>query len=118
MNIAIVGSRSWEDYDRIETEFFQYLKSQDIEVSSVTIVSGGAKGADTCAEKLAKARGIPFIKLKPDYQRYGSPVAQFVRNEEIVKISDHILAFSNGTNGTKHVISVAKAYKRNLKVYT
>lgn len=122
INIAIVGSRGWIDFDRIQDEFFDYVFlnfPSTINVrEEITIVSGGAKGADTLAEQLAKFYEIPFIKVVPNYSVYGSPTAQFIRNEEIVKMSDVILAFSLGTPGTKHTISVAKKLGKPVKVFT
>lgn len=121
--IAIVGSRAWDDYYRIENEFFDYVAlnfPSTIDThKEITIVSGGADGADSFAEELAIKYRIPFIKLVPDYARYGSPVAQFIRNEEVVKLSDHILAFVSGSSpGTRHTISLAKRMNKKIKVYT
>lgn len=44
----------------------QYLP---IEVSE--IVSGGAKGIDTCAKEYALAHGIKLTEFLPEYEKYG-----------------------------------------------
>ncbi|MGV4413832.1 SLOG family protein [Chryseobacterium sp. T1] len=51
MNIAIVGARDFEDYEIRKTTLNSYIENK-ICVSS--IVSGGAKGADTLAKRYAE----------------------------------------------------------------
>ena len=36
-----------------------------------TIVSGGAKGADTYAREFAKKKGLKLIEYFPNYEKYG-----------------------------------------------
>ena len=51
MKIAIIGSRNL-----IVNDLERYLPKHTTE-----IVSGGAMGIDTCAEKYAKENNIPFV---------------------------------------------------------
>jgi len=44
--IAVIGSRSFDDYDRLKAGLLPLLPAH--------IVSGGAKGADGLAERLAR----------------------------------------------------------------
>ena len=98
MKIGIIGSR-----DLHISEFEKYLPSDCDE-----IVSGGARGIDQCAEHYAIQNHIPFIVFRPDYRRFGRG-APLIRNREIVRYADQILAFWDGSSrGTKYVIDYCK----------
>src|SRR5690606_41656130 len=61
-----VGGRDFEDYDfmkKVLDERFDNLSFVEC------IVSGGAKGADTLAERYAQDIGRPVIVYRPDYKR-------------------------------------------------
>jgi len=53
MNVAIVGSRSFEDYARLAKCVAEVLAERRILMSEVQVISGGAVGVDA----LAGARG-------------------------------------------------------------
>ena len=53
---------------------------------------GCGKGGDRFAEQIAKSRGIPIIIFYPNYKKYGSPAALFIRNGEVAKVSNIIIA--------------------------
>jgi len=103
MKLAIVGSRSFTDYALLETEALRLSPSE--------VVSGGASGADSLAEKFADSNGIDkriFLpKFKTDSATKYHPRWYLKRNMEIVDYADHILAFSNGSKGTSHTIKYA-----------
>lgn len=97
MKVAVVGSRSFTD--------FKYLSSVlDEHKDKITlIVSGGAKGADTLAQKYAKYNGLPILIYYPQYDYYGKR-APFIRNTHIAEQADIMIAFSyKDSRGTKHV---------------
>ena len=96
MRIAIVGSREFDDYEYMKEKFFETTK--DIKVS--VIVSGGARGADTLAEKLADEILSEKAIFPANWKAYGKS-AGFIRNGEIVNNSDMIIAFPIGkSSGT------------------
>ena len=104
MKLAIIGSRELilEDLDR-------YLPEGVTE-----IVSGGARGVDTCAKEYAKSHNIKLTELFPQYEKYGRS-APLKRNLQIIDYSDEVLAFWNGSSrGTRYVIEQCK--KKNKKV--
>lgn len=104
MKIAVIGSRNMTVND-----LGQYLP---IEVSE--IVSGGAKGIDTCAKEYALAHGIKLTEFLPEYKKYGRS-APLKRNLSIIDYADEILAFWDGhSKGTKYVIE--HCHKMNKKV--
>lgn len=79
------------------------------------IVSGGAKGVDTCAREYALSHGIKLTEFLPEYERYGR-AAPLKRNDKIVDYSDFVLLFRTGNSrGTTYVLNYciknAKPYK-------
>ena len=100
MLVAIVGSRSiFPDDDTI----FWNMPDQ-----TTKIISGGAKGVDSCAERCANNFGFKFLAVLPDYPVHGRK-APLIRNQEIINKCNYVLAFWNGkSSGTGHTINLAK----------
>jgi hypothetical protein len=111
MKLAIVGSRTFADY------FLLWKTLQGIQDVSL-VVSGGAQGADTLAERWAKNNNIPVKVFLPEWDVYGKS-AGFIRNELIINEADMVLAFWDGVSkGTKHSIDLAeKAGKKCIITY-
>lgn len=108
MNIAVVGSRTFTDYQLLST----ILKEYDIK----QLISGGAAGADKLAEQYAKEYNIPIIVYKPDWQKHGK-IAGLLRNTDIIKDADIVIAFWNGiSTGTKDSINKAKEMNKQLRI--
>ena len=85
MKVAIVGSRGLK-----VPNLGNYLPENVTE-----IVSGGAKGVDTCAKEYALSRGIKLTEYLPEYEKYGK-VAPLKRNITIIESADLVLAFWDG----------------------
>lgn len=101
--IGIVGSRGFTDYEFMKQEFLKRYVPENVEC----IFSGGAKGADSLARKLANDLGIEIVEILPDWDKYGKS-AGFIRNKVIVGSSDELLAFWDGVSkGTQHSINLA-----------
>ena len=106
MKLLIVGSRSIENFD-----LAPYI-TPDVD----TIVSGGAKGIDTLAERFADTHNLSKIIIKPQYELYGK-AAPIIRNQEMVKIADKILVIWDGiSRGTKFTINFAKKMNKDMNV--
>ncbi len=106
--LAVVGSREYTDYERVRKaiESFPHVK---------IIVSGGAKGADTLAERAASELGLEFEVFRADWKRYGQGAGP-MRNTKIVENSDAVLAFIlPGSRGTLDTLK--KATKRGLRLW-
>src|SRR3989304_258994 len=88
MNLAIVGYRFFSDYDKFKEIVDQYVIENGW---PNTIVSGGAAGVDTMAEKYAQENNIPTNIYKPDWKTLGKK-AGIIRNTDIANNSTHILA--------------------------
>lgn len=89
MKFDIFGSRQIVGID-LDT-----LLPKEFTEQMTEVVSGGAKGVDTCAREWAEKRGLPFREFLPDYARYkrGAPMK---RNREIVEYCDFICFFWDG----------------------
>ncbi len=106
MKVAIIGSRGLTVKD-LET----YLPPD-----TTGIVSGGAKGVDTCAEQYAKQNGIPLRVFLPEYEKYGR-FAPLKRNIRIVDYADVVLAFWDGSSrGTKYAIDYAEEKGKTVRL--
>lgn len=104
MKILIAGSRNIDNFD-IE----EYIP-KDVEL----IISGGARGVDSLAEKYADRHKISKLILRPDYKRY-SKAAPILRNQKMVDIADKVLLIWDGrSKGAKCTLDYAK--KTNKEV--
>ena len=104
MKVAVIGSRGLH-VDHLE----DYLPKGVTE-----IVSGGAKGIDTCAKDYALRHELKLTEFLPEYEKYGRG-APLRRNITIIEYADFVLAFWDGrSRGTKYVIDNCK--KRNIPV--
>lgn len=107
MRVAIIGSRGLQVDD-----IGQYLPNGLTE-----IVSGGARGIDTCAKIYAEKNGIKLTEFLPQYERFGR-AAPLKRNIEIIENSDIVLAFWDGVSrGTKFSIDSCKKLGKKILVY-
>jgi hypothetical protein len=112
MKLAIVGSRTFTDYKRFAEAVTEYIGNEKCEL----IISGGARGADTFAERYARSRDIPFHAYLPDWRTHG-PRAGPLRNTLIVEACTHLLAFPLGDSyGTHDSIRKARAARKPTHV--
>ncbi len=106
MRVAVIGSRGLTVDD-----LGKYLPDRTTE-----IVSGGAKGIDTCAREYAASHGIKLTEFLPEYAKYGRG-APLKRNITIIQNSDIVLAFWDGSShGTKFVIDKCREMGVEVKV--
>ncbi len=104
MKAAVIGSRNLY-VDDLE----KYVPDDVTEM-----VSGGAKGIDTCAKKYALTHHIKLTEFLPEYNKY-SRGAPLKRNLQIIEYVDMVIAFWDGkSKGTKYVIDNCK--KKNIKI--
>lgn len=105
MNLLIVGSRSIKEFDL----------SEHIPITPDLIISGGADGIDTIAEKYADDHRISKLILRPKYNIYGK-YAPLKRNEKMVDLADEILIIWDGkSKGTKRTEQYALKSNKPVK---
>ena len=106
MRVGIVGSRSFNDYWAVYHFIDKRLDLEDITL----IVSGGAEGVDTLAQKYAQENEIPILIYYPKWKKFDKAAGP-IRNEKIVKMSDIVFAFWDGKSpGTRSSINLAKKH--------
>ncbi len=103
--LAIVGSRDFCNYQAIKDVFDKYFLGE-----FYYIVSGGAIGVDSCAKKLAIEKDMDYIEFLPDW-KIGRH-AGMLRNREIINNCSAVLAFWNGSSGTRNSLDLAKEIKK------
>lgn len=111
MKLAVIGSRTFNDYELLKHHLNKINKVQPI----TAIVSGGAKGADKLSERYAKEYNIPTIIFYPDWNL--GKHAGFLRNADIITEADKVIAFHDGVSkGTLNSISIAKKQNKKVRV--
>lgn len=111
MKIAIVGGRDFNNYELVKNTLVKFINENE---NIQALISGGAKGADSLAERLAVDLNIPIHIYKPDFKRFGRG-ATIVRNSEIVENSDVIFAFWDGkSKGTHDTIKKAQKSQKTV----
>jgi YspA, cpYpsA-related SLOG family len=110
MKIAIVGSRDFPQLERVDA-FVDALSPGDV------VVSGGARGVDSRAERRARARGLEVVIIPADWDRHGRS-AGFKRNHDIIAAADRVAAFWDGTSrGTAHSIQLARKAGKRVDIF-
>lgn len=107
MKVAVIGSRNVT------------VRDMDIYLPNgcTEIVSGGARGVDTCAAKYAKENNLRLTVFRPDYDTFGRS-APIIRNRDIVNYADEVVAFWDGSSrGTAFVIDYCKSVGKKCSVY-
>jgi predicted Rossmann fold nucleotide-binding protein DprA/Smf involved in DNA uptake len=104
VNLLIVGSRSIKEYDLKE-----YVPK-----GTTMIITGGADGIDTLAEKLADEMRLSKLIMRPQYNLYGR-AAPLKRNEKMVELCDAALIIWDGkSKGTKYTAEYAKKLGKSV----
>lgn len=111
--VAVVGSRKFRNYAQIEQILSKYIDYDD------EIVSGGAFGADSMAQRYAKEKGHVIHIYYPRWEHGYS--AGFARNKRIVENSDIVICFYSKGNfrqgGTANAAKWAQELAKPLYEY-
>ena len=102
MKLLIVGSRSITNFD-----LSPYI-SADVD----TVISGGAGGIDSLAERYADTHRLSKYILRPRYNFYGR-FAPLKRNKEMVDMADAVLVIWDGcSKGTQYTLKFCVTFDR------
>ena len=110
MKYAVVGSRTFSDYPFMEKVLSSY---DDI----TTIISGGARGADSLAKRYAEEHNLNYVEFPALWDFYGKS-AGYLRNQQIVDAAKVVIAFWDGeSKGTRHTIKLAETQGKPVYKY-
>ena len=109
MKLIIAGGR---DYKFSPADIINLDKLNE-RIGVDEVVSGHAKGADTCGENWARSLNIPIKQFQANWDGFGKQ-AGFIRNAEMAQYADAVVLFPGG-KGTEHMYNVAKSH--GLKIY-
>ena len=113
--VIIAGSRGFSNYKLLKEKCNEYLREKRKEYN-IIIISGGARGADTLAEKYAQDEGFSLEVFPANWNKFGKS-AGFIRNEQMAEIADALIAFWDGkSHGTKHMIEIMENKKLLVRV--
>jgi len=108
MVLLIVGSRSIKECDL----------EKHVPPETEMIITGGAEGVDTIAERYADKKRLSKLVLRPQYSLYGKS-APLKRNEKMVELCDMALIVWDGcSRGTNHTIKYAKKLNKKIVIIT
>lgn len=108
MKVLVFGSRNFTDYELVKTNLLSFNISH--------LISGGATGVDSIAEKFATEINIPKTIIKPNYQKFGKS-APIIRNKEMANLCDYAIAFWDGKSpGTKFTINYCKELNKPIHI--
>lgn len=107
--VIVAGGRDFNDYELMKDKLDRlFFISNEFDTIPIKIISGMAKGADTLAIRYADENEMTKI-LFPANWKYHRRMAGFLRNEDMLRIATHLVAFWNGqSHGTKHIIDLAR----------
>lgn len=112
MRIVIAGSRSFNDWDKLNTELNQINDIFGIKL----VISGTAEGADKLGEQWAEWNGIHIQRCPANWEKHGN-AAGILRNIEMANIADLIVLFWDGkSKGTKQMLDYCLKHKKFVKV--
>lgn len=111
--VIIAGGREFDDYSLLEKTMDNLLSNIK---ADIIVVCGMAHGADSLGEKYAKSKGYQVDYYPAQWNLYGKR-AGYIRNEQMAKNADALVAFWNGqSRGTKHMIDLAHKYNLKIRV--
>lgn len=113
IRVIIAGGRDFDDYALLRKTVDKFVADRQKEIS---IVCGMAKGADALGEQYAKEHGYEVTYFPADWKKFGKR-ADLVRNEEMAKNADALIAFWDGqSHGTANMIDLGKRYVLDIVV--
>ena len=102
--LIVAGGRDFSDYNLLCHRLDSLLRAKD--PKDIVIVSGGAQGADKLGERYAEKRGLRVEVYEAEWNRFGKR-AGYLRNSQMADNADGLVAFWNGSAGTKNMIDIA-----------
>jgi YspA, cpYpsA-related SLOG family len=106
MKVIVCGDRRWTDRDFIHDVIAEEITKH---VTSLVIVEGDARGADTIAGQVARALHLDLVIVPADWNTHGKAAGP-IRNKQMLDYilpDGMIIAFHNNlheSKGTKNMV--------------
>lgn len=112
--LIIAGSRDFEDYDLL-VKVMKAVRLKTADRYYLEVVTGMARGADKLGLRYAQEHSLPWHEFPANWANGRG--SGYVRNLEMAKFSDGLLAFWDGVSpGTRHMISCMKQLHKPVHV--
>jgi hypothetical protein len=100
MRVIVCGSRTWNDGDAIHDEL------DNIDRENLTIIQGGARGADSIARGWALDADVKCEEYPADWNRHGRSAGPIRNREMLDHGADLVIAFraTGESRGTDDMI--------------
>ena len=109
--LIVAGGRDFSSIKVMTKKLDNLLQNKP----EVTIISGGARGADRTGEAYARNKGHKVVIMKADWDKLDK-AAGFIRNTEMAKVGDAAACFWDGhSRGTLHMINCIKSAGKPLR---
>ena len=106
--LLIAGSRTFDDRDVFNSVTREVIGEE----REITIVEGGAAGADSLAKAYALENGLVVEEFKPDWAKYGRAAGPKRNDAMTAFIKEHggkaLYFWDEESKGTKQCIASAK----------
>lgn len=113
--IIIAGGRDFQDYRLLRSTVDKLLQNK-LRKEKIVIICGMAKGADMLGARYAQEREYHIRYFPADWDKYGKRAGP-IRNEEMAKNADALVAFWDGeSSGTKNMIETAERYNLAVRI--
>lgn len=113
--LIVAGSRDFDDAFQLQTEVTHFVEQLGDEYA-VSIVSGMARGADRLAWEFARENQVICHEFPADWDKYGK-AAGHIRNSEMAKFADGLIAFWDGeSGGTKNMIETMRNLNKPVEI--
>lgn len=111
MKVIIAGSRNFNNYDFLQT------KINELKLNITEIICGEARGADSLGKQYGINHNIPIKSFPAEWDKYGKS-AGYIRNKEMAKYADYLIAFWDGqSRGTNHMINIMRDLNKHGSIF-
>jgi len=121
--IGIVGVRDYRgslytNVTYIHRTIEKHLTLHGSSYGSIAVVTGGGRGVDQMVMDWCDAKEIPYHRIPPNIEKFGTPRAFTMRNNHIVHESNELIMFWDGRIDTViEAIATAAHQSKKSTVY-
>lgn len=103
--VLVCGGRDFNDKEWV----YKYLDGYSSGFWSVTIIQGGARGADALAKAWSKDRDFPMEEYKADWEKFGKGAGYRRNKQMLIEGKPTVVIAFPGGRGTADMVKQAKA---------